>query len=241
MVMEGITMPETIPLFIEGFDSYIGGGVPEEHVILVGGAPGTMKTTIILNMMYNNALENGLKSLYISLEETKESIKKGMSSFGLSDYEEDDLTIIDFGEFRIQNPEMDEGHDWVGILLKYLEERIVKDGYDLVAIDSLSALYSVIEMKKPRQQLFHFFSALKRLKCTVMLITEMPKGSDKFGMYNEGFLADGIIYLSFHEGESIEDQLRIKCIKMRHLKHGHGQLRLIYSKKRFVGTSVISE
>ena len=41
-----------IKTYIEGFDEILDGGIPEGHVVLVCGTPGTMKTSLTYSIMY---------------------------------------------------------------------------------------------------------------------------------------------------------------------------------------------
>jgi KaiC/GvpD/RAD55 family RecA-like ATPase len=42
--------------YIRGFDEEIEGGIPQGHVVLVAGPPGTMKSSLAYSILYNNAL-----------------------------------------------------------------------------------------------------------------------------------------------------------------------------------------
>src|SRR5438309_1459030 len=55
--------------YVDGLDRVLGGGIPKGSTVLVAGTPGTMKTSLILWMMHENARAHGTKSLYVSLEQ----------------------------------------------------------------------------------------------------------------------------------------------------------------------------
>src|SRR2546427_532260 len=44
-----------IPTHVAGLDAALGGGIPAGAIVLVAGTPGTMKSSLIYNMMYHNA------------------------------------------------------------------------------------------------------------------------------------------------------------------------------------------
>ena len=50
---------DRIRTFIHGFDDKLGGGIPEGHVVLLAGEPGTMKSTIAFNMIYETRFATG--------------------------------------------------------------------------------------------------------------------------------------------------------------------------------------
>ena len=230
-----------IKTYIEGFDDALGGGIPEGHTVLVSGMPGTMKSSVALNLLYNNHKKDGKRSLYVSLEETKDSLLTGMDRLNISDFDEKALFIVDLAKLRMEYDEVDQMQDWMRFITEYLTRRVKEDNVDIVAIDSLTALYSLIELDKPRQQLFHFFGFLKRLGVTSFLISEMYPGSEAFGPYREDFLSDGNIMMKLHEVGETDIQLRIRCVKMRHVDHERSYFVLLHRGDRFMVTPVISD
>ena len=46
---------ERFKTYIKHFDGAMEGGIPKGHVVLVSGTSGTMKSSVILNMLYKNA------------------------------------------------------------------------------------------------------------------------------------------------------------------------------------------
>ncbi|MDO9537729.1 MAG: ATPase domain-containing protein [Thermoplasmata archaeon] len=230
-----------IKTYIDGFDEALEGGIPEGHTVLVSGTPGTMKSSVCLNLLYKNHLHSKKRSLYISLEETKNSLLTAMDRLGIRNFDEKDVFIVDLARLRMEYDEVDKMQDWMGFVTEYLTRRVKEDKIDIVAIDSLTALYSLIEMENPRQQLFQFFGFLKRLGVTSFLISEMYPGSEAFGPYREDFLADGNIMLKLQEVGDTGIQLRIRCVKMRHVNHERTYFALMHRGDRFLITSVISE
>ncbi len=230
-----------IKTYIEGFDEALGGGIPERHTVLISGTPGTMKSSVCLNLLYKNHKNDGKKSLYISLEETKDSLLTGMNRLKIDDFDAKDLFIVDLAKLRMEYDEVDQMQDWMRFITEYLTRRVKEDNVDIVVIDSLTAMYSLIELDKPRQQLFHFFGFLKRLGVTSFLISEMYQGSEAFGPYREDFLADGNIMLKLHDVGETDIQLRIRCVKMRHVNHDRAYFVLLHRSDRFMVTPVISE
>lgn len=230
-----------IKTYVQGFDDALAGGIPEGHVVMVSGTPGTMKSSFLSSILYNNAKKDNVKGLYISLEESKESILKMMGNLGMKTVDESKLFIVDIGKLRIEHRSADDSQEWMKIITDYLKRRVDEDGMKLVVIDSLTALYSLVELNNPRQDLFHFFGFLKRLGVTTFLISEMTPGSDVFGPYREDFLVDGTIYLKQHEVGETDVQLRIRCVKMRHVNHYRGYYALIHRDDGFMATRVISD
>ena len=72
------------PHVLHGFDDKLGGGIPEGHVVLLAGEPGTMKSTIAFNMIYQNALRDGRPGTYVSLEQGRENLTRHLDQMSLS-------------------------------------------------------------------------------------------------------------------------------------------------------------
>lgn len=232
---------ERIKTHIEGFDEMLDGGVPDGHVMLICGEPGTMKTSLAFSILYNNAKASGMKGLYISLEEGYENLRGAMEDLGMKDIDDLDVYLVDVGKIRMEHKDDEFGKNWLEILSKYIEQRVKNNGFDIVVIDSLAALYALASLKHPRVELFHFMRFLKEMKTNIFLISEVPHGSDALVYHDEDYLADGIFHLKLHEVGETDVQLRLRCLKMRRTRHNHGWQRLIYREGKFVATPVISE
>ncbi len=216
------------------------GGIPHGHIVLVRGGPGTFKSSITMNMLSNNAGFDGKKSLYLSLEETKESLQATARGLGIKEWDEDKFLIADVSKIRLEHTEAQETHNWLKIVEKYIHRR-VEDGFDIIALDSMSALYSLMEFKNPRKELFKFFGFLKRLNINVFLITESWEDAGRYNLYGEDFLSDGIIYLKYHHVSETEIQLWMRCVKMRQVNHTKNYYALLHEGNHFQIARVISE
>src|SRR5207248_78734 len=140
-----------------------------------------------------------------------------------------------------EHREEETAKNWLEILQTYIDQRVRVNKFDLVAIDSLSALYSLSHMENPRRELFHFFGSSPPLTATTFLVGEIPPGTDRYGMYDEDFLADGILLMKLFEAGISDVQLRVRCVKMRRARHEKGYYRLLHTEKGFQITRVISE
>src|SRR5438552_5903408 len=86
--------------YVDGLDRVLGGGIPKGSTVLVAGTPGTMKTSLILWMMHENARAHGTKSLYVSLEQDMDSLKAGAARMGMGNLHESSVYILDMGQLR---------------------------------------------------------------------------------------------------------------------------------------------
>jgi circadian clock protein KaiC len=234
-------MVVTIPTYVRGFDDALGGGIPMGHTVLVAGTPGTMKSSLMLNLLHHNSNNKETNGIYVSVEEPKGSLQKTMDKIGIRDFNNENIFLTDLGDFRVIYPDADMEQNWLESIPKFIKVLKNDRPYEIVVIDSFSALCSLVPLTNPRKDLFYFFGNLKRLGITTFLIVEMSPGSDKYGSYTESFLSDGIIHLRFYDVSETDAQLRIKCVKMRHVKHSHSFFSLIFENDTFAITKVISE
>ncbi len=232
---------DRVKTFVEGFDEALGGGIPKGSIVLVAGTPGTMKTALTFSILYEN-VKAGSKALYISLEESQEDLRAAMAELGMSGLDGMELYVLDIGKIRLEHKEEELAKNWLEVLRKYIEQRVKVNGFDLVAIDSLAALYSLSHFEQPRRDLFHFFGFLKSLGSTCFLISEVSSGDGgKLSTFGEEFLADGILVLRHFEKGETDVQLRMRTVKMRRTRHEHGYYALSRNNGKFQLTRAISE
>ena len=227
--------------YVDGLDRVLGGGIPRGSTVLVAGTPGTMKTSLILWIMHENARTHGTKSLYVSLEQDMDSLKAGAARMGMGNLHESSVYILDMGQLRRGLHRAEGTKDWFTIIIEIVKEAVNSSGYQVLAIDSLEALYALSDLKTHRREMFHFLGSLKELGLTTFLIAETPFGSTRLAQWGEDFLADGILNLRQVEVGETEVQLRLRCVKMRWMNHDHNALALHHDGEKFFVSHVISK
>jgi circadian clock protein KaiC len=218
-----------IKTFVSGFDEALEGGIPRGHVVVLGGPSGTMKTSLGLNLVHRNGVD-GVKGVYVSLEEGRASLLRTMSRLGM---EPKDDFIVDIARLRTEHEAADETRGWLKILEEYLQRKREKEPFGLVVIDPLNSLYALAKMADPRTDLFHFFTFLRGLGVTAILIAETSEGSSPFPNH-EDFLADGAIQLRYASDADGSVSVEIRCLKMRHANHRRDWFRLEHADGGFV-------
>src|SRR5438093_5728903 len=142
--------PPRVPTFVEGLDESLEGGIPWGHLVLIEGAPGTMKSSLAFSILLHNAAREGLHCLYVSLEERASSLLKQMGSVGLKlDVPKGSLVVLDP---RTAADILSEKKDWVDALEAGIKSIKEKRGLDLIVIDSLEALEVLAKFKDRRRQ-----------------------------------------------------------------------------------------
>ena len=236
--------------YIDGLDDLIGGGIPRNHIVLVSGGAGTMKSSISYAILHNNAMKKHVKSLYISLEQSRESILRHMTGMGFIHEETNGLVeILDMGLLRRKMES--EGKLWMDIFMMYVQKIKETNDYKILVIDSIDVLEILAKFKNQRVELFKLFNWLKQLRTTVVLISEIPHiyalsfmeqdGLDLFSRNKESYLVDGVIHLKMEKKGEFEIQRRIRCAKMRGTKHSTDAGILAFENGKFHVMRTVSD
>jgi len=222
---------DRIKTFIKGLDENMEGGIPKGYVVLITGMPGSMKSSVGFNILYQNAKENKTKGIYISLEQGRDSLLEQMDRLHMPAAEMESLvSVVDIGYLRLNAEGMEYGDSWNSVFRMYAENMKESQGYDLLVIDSLAAVEVLADVKNKRAELFHLFGWLRGLGVTTFIISEASV--DQGIMRDEDFLADGVIHLDLRrEGSSVN--LYLGVAKMRKTNHKRGYHPLIFDQNGF--------
>jgi KaiC/GvpD/RAD55 family RecA-like ATPase len=218
--------------FIKGFDNRLEGGIPKDHIVLIAGAAGTMKSSIAYHILHSNAGDNGTKGLYVSLEQSRKSLMKQMIKMGMDELPEERLAVLDLGMIKRNLSSLGE-NTWLKLIKMKIENLRKNMGYNMLVLDSLSAMETLADFEKPREELFEFFEWLRDLNITVFLILETESQKALMGNHGESFLTDGIITLDMNSVDTVDVQRRIRCVKMRGTDHATCYFNLMFKNKQF--------
>ena len=240
-------MTRLIKTFVRGFDEEIGGGIPQGHVVLVAGPPGTMKSSLAYSVLYNNALSEGLTGVYVTMEQDRESLEFQLSRMGM-DLKKvgEKVRIQDLSRIRRGVEELRSTarfgspteKPWLDILKRHIEDIKASDDFSLLVLDSLPVLEIIAGLRDRRIGLFHFFGWLKALKVTSFVVSEVGS-QDSPTVRDEDFLADGIFSLTMDRVGDLDVYRRIRCVKLRGANHNPGIFTLELQDGVFRVTRVI--
>jgi KaiC/GvpD/RAD55 family RecA-like ATPase len=191
---------EWIDIGVEGLLDFIP-GLPRGDAILVRGEPGTGKTILCLQFMHKG-IENGEKVIYITTEETPETITRTATELW-SDFP----TLIESGQFQIVNLSITASYaNEYSLMGKAEVLDIVLEGLDKqpdatrIVIDSLSSLGRRLSDETEFREVFmRLLLECKNRGATVLLSAEgIPMTPDI-----TEYLADHLIYLDYHKHDVI--------------------------------------
>ncbi|UCE38079.1 MAG: ATPase [Thermoplasmata archaeon] len=211
---------------IPGMDDLIEGGFPKNTVNLLSGPSGSAKSLFGMQFIYNGAKDYDDTGLYLTLEESKENLKRAMRCFNMDvdKFEKKGkLILVDVGKIRTKlrtESDVKKGIVGFGKLQNFLENFLKSTKAKRLVLDSITAagLYYK-ENEILRQELFAFTSFLQNKEITCLLVTESLNESGDITRYGvEQFIADSFINLGL---ERISGELRrsITIRKMRFTRH----------------------
>jgi circadian clock protein KaiC len=218
---------------IKDFDKLIGGGFPTGSTTLVTGTPGTGKSILCAQIMYNNAIK-GKKCLYIDLEQKEGQLKNQLKDFGFSSTKANSNTKI----LNINNLDAS--------LIENISKELTKNKYDLIVLDSIESIINssaVIGQKNNlsleqiqetvlpttldvksvgRLKLASLFSNLMNTNATIFVIGEKVEGAQGLSRDTiSEFLCDNIISINYL-GMGAIDFRSLQIRKMRRSQHEKG-------------------
>ncbi len=206
---------------IDGLDKVIRTEITPPKVILVTGPPGAMKTSFCYALMSRYLKETGEFGLYTTLEETVQSHLRNMESLGID--VSLNMQISDFTDLReidaVVGP--DDQTDYIAFIEKMIThfKKLHGPKFRVFALDSLGALYSLMENDdNMRKRMFYFFKMLRDNNLISLIVMERTLGGESHLLGNEGFLTDGIIMLGLDRSRGkLVRYLQVE--KMRAVEH----------------------
>ncbi len=208
-----------IDLGIEGLDGMIQGGVPERHLLTVIGGAGTGKTTFGLQFLAHG-LERGEKGVFITLEQSRQSILATADEWGwgFSEYDRDDeLAVLDIDPVEMANSLDNIQAELPALIEEFGAERLVLDSVSL-----LEMMYD--DQAKRRTEVFDFTRSLKQIGVTTFVTSEANESTpyaSRNGIIE--YLTDGVFILQYVRGEGQETRLAVEIQKIRNTNHSRAQ------------------
>lgn len=193
--MSQVAKIERLSTGIKKFDELIEGGIPRGFFVSVVGEPGTGKTVFCIHFA-NRGISEGDRVIYVTTEESRESIITQASQFGF-DFEEavngKKMIIID----ALMKEKLDEWSLFeltVEELVKKVIEAKKELGYGRtrLVVDSMSAFW----LDKPamaRKMSYFVKRVLHKWDVTALLVSQYAVTSDLSYGFGLEHVADGII------------------------------------------------
>ena len=182
---------------------------------LVTGPPGSLKSSFIYSLITKYLDGTDEFGMYTTLEETVSSHLTNMESLGIK--LSMNMQITDFTDLRQESEDVDYTLFLERMIKHY--KKVKGEKFSVFALDSLGALYSLMDGNEDmRKKMFHFFQVLRDLNLYSFIVMERSLDSESQLLGNEGFLADGIIFLGLKRKQGRLSRF-IQIEKMRACNH----------------------
>ncbi|MBN1539953.1 MAG: signal transduction protein [Candidatus Thermoplasmatota archaeon] len=198
-----------------GLDKVFKNDIKRPKVVLVTGPPGSMKSSFIYSLLTSHLDQTGEFGVYTTLEESVSSHLQNMESLGVKLCM--NMQITDFTDIREEQEDLD--------YLKFLEKmlrhfkKVKGEQFTCFALDSLGALYSLMDGEENmRKKMYHFFQLLRDMNLYSYIVMERSMNGESNLLGNEGFLSDGIIYLGLKRRQGRLSRF-LQIEKMRACEH----------------------
>jgi KaiC domain protein len=207
---------DRINLGIKGLDEMILGGVPERSLIGIIGGAGTGKTTFGLQFL-NEALINGDRAVFITLEQTREAVLSTAEEKGwpFRQYADDgQLSVVVLDPVEMANSLASIRGDISRLIREFGAERLVLDSVSL-----LEMMYD--HPARRRSEVFDFTRSLKEAGVTTLLTSEASEDSSHASRYGAvEYLTDAVFILQYVRTSNFEEtRLAVEIQKIRDANH----------------------
>jgi len=191
---------------VPGLDEMMGGGIPKGNLVVLSGDPGSGKTVLCWQFLYEGITKYNENAVYVSLEETEQTIYDGAREFGW-----DLKKLVDAGKLMIITIEL---YDFER-LKAAVEENVKSIDAKRVVIDPgvIFRLFFDRELDA-RKRIVSLGKMLKSIGTTTIITNEisLDKMASLYGL--EEYVADGVILL-YHTKMKNRFVRSVAVLKMR--------------------------
>ena len=186
-------MVELVSTGVDGLDGVLNGGIARDATVLVGGNPGTGKSILSMQFLYEGVRHHDENGLYLSFEESAKDISQAAASVGFDRWDE----FVDRGQIVVYDKQdLLDADDFSATFDKVLQY-VAVDGFSRLVMDSFTMFSMFFETERDRRTyLLRFIDILKDNGLTSLLIAEQGAIFPETEIDLENFLTDGNIYLT---------------------------------------------
>jgi len=192
---------------IPGLDELVSGGFPEGRVILLIGGPGTGKTILASQFLFNGFSKFGESGIFVSLDESKDHFYAEMQTFGWNfkkAEEEGKFVFVDAtrmsrsallrAKFGGQINSLRDKQLPIDRLVERIESELNRIDAKRVVVDTLALLFQRFpDPLERRISIVDLFESMSELGITAIMTSELGHLSLNRKVSVEEYLAHGVI------------------------------------------------
>ncbi len=209
------TEVERVRMGIDGLDEMLSGGLIRGTIAAIVGTYGTGKTTFALHFIWEG-LTRGENVIYISLEESEESIVRYMieKDWDVEPYRNTSFFVLKLDPTNFNLSINSIRNELPSLIRKFTATRIV--------FDPISLFEDLFESDSARRyEMFRFVEMLRDQRCTMLMTSETDRDNPYSSRHNLiEYLVDTVILLRYIRSDELTRvRLVLEVVKMRSSAH----------------------
>jgi len=204
---------QRIPTGIPGLDDLLCGGLLDGDAVLIAGAPGTGKSTLGMQFLFEGITRFDEAGLYITFEEFPQQIYRDAMNFGwdFRKLEEEEKLKVLFTSPDLMCQDIKRSDGFIMAMIREIGAR-------RVVVDSITHFARMAENAgELREIIYTLINALKREGLTAVLLRELIEGEEQ-GNVAEEYTTDAVIHLTMDRIN--EQRMRfVEVLKSRGSRH----------------------
>jgi circadian clock protein KaiC len=192
---------------VNGLDDVLDGGFLRPSIVLIGGAAGTGKTTIVMQSLFN-AAKNDETCMYVTtISEPIATINSFMSKFSFYN-----VSLLEKSNIKYIPLDIEIIHEGTYAIIKEMKRNIDVIKPDRIVIDPVNVFAMGSDEEEMRKFFYDLFISMKAWNSLILVTGEFTYES--LIRSSLSYLVDGVIYLS--NEPSHERNIRyLNVLKMR--------------------------
>lgn len=185
-------MVEDIKTGVHGLDEILNGGVVENSTTLVSGNPGSGKSILGLQFIYNGVELFGERGIYLSFEENETDLREAAESLGFDNWQQH----VENGDIRVYDKQVLLRENDFSSSLELLLSDLGDEDCERLVLDSLTMFQLFFEDEhEERTYLLKFIDILSENGLTTIMTNEEGSMFPDTDIGLENFLTDANIFL----------------------------------------------
>ncbi len=198
------------PTGVPGLDEVVG-GLYYGQIVVVAGGPGTGKTVLAAKFVHEGARRFGDPGLYISTCESRDEFMAYMRGLGINFEDLEAKKMFKFVELLTPTSTED-----LMVLSKALMQNALELKARRIVIDSFTPYTLFRPPIEVRAIMHNALKPIARMMSAVMiLVLDVPTGSDRIGAGVEEFIADCVILLRSEVNTMGRQRRVMRILKLR--------------------------